>query len=74
MLTIRCSHCHKKLLKYEKFGKGRLIHCWTDRIKENNTIKNEKIVLCPCGQIIGKDEEKSLKLHQSQIIISGKTH
>lgn len=74
MLTIRCAHCHRKLLKYEKFGKGRLIYCWKDRIKDNKTIKRENLISCPCGQIIGKDEGKSLKLHQSFVIISGKTH
>ncbi len=32
MLTIKCAACKRKLWKYEKFGKGKVLRCYKSRI------------------------------------------
>ena len=71
MIIIKCSKCNKKIFKYIKLGKGRLLLCWKDRIVENTSVKDKKIVSCTCGNLIGIDEEKHIKLKKNSIIIKG---
>ncbi|MGC8942872.1 MAG: hypothetical protein ACP5IV_01455 [Caldisericia bacterium] len=72
MLTIRCSKCKNKLFKYEKIGKGRLLHLWKKRIKEEYLIvrKNNEI-FCECGNLIGVDVGIYIKLKKNSITYSG---
>jgi len=72
MLTIRCSKCKSKLFKYEKIGKGRLLHLWKKRIKEEFLIvrKNNEI-FCECGNLIGVDIGIYIKLKKNSITYSG---
>ena len=71
MIIIKCSKCNKKLFKYIKIGKGRLLHCWKDRIVENTTIMKNNKIFCNCGNPIGIDEKSHYKLKKNSIIIKG---
>ena len=73
MLTIRCAYCHKKLLKYQKIGEGKLIYCWKDHIIKNQTIQDQEFIICTCGKIIGKEQKDAIKLRQSSVTITGNT-
>ncbi len=70
MMTIKCAKCKRKVFKYIKIGKGKLWHCWKDRIIEDLSIHNENNILCKCGNLIGIDEKKWIKLKQHSILIS----
>ena len=71
MLTIRCAACREKIFKYKKMGKGRLWHCWKNRIIEDYSVRGDHEVRCKCGHIIGIDEQKWIKLKQHSFTISG---
>ncbi|MBW1972972.1 MAG: hypothetical protein JRI44_09105, partial [Deltaproteobacteria bacterium] len=65
------SKCRKKIFKYEKIGKGKLWHLWKKRIIENYSIKTENKVKCSCGNLIGIDEQKWIKMKQHSFTYSG---
>ena len=71
MLTIKCVRCKQKIFRYVKIGKGKLWHCWKDRIVEDFSIHKGKNILCKCGNIIGVDENKWIKLKQHSFITTG---
>jgi len=71
MITIRCARCKRKIFKYIKVGKGRLWHCWKDRIKEDRSIQEEDYIKCQCGNVIGIDEGKMIKIKQHSITYTG---
>lgn len=72
MLTIRCSKCRKKLFKYEKIGKGRLLHLWKSRIKEiYHIVIKDKNYFCECGNLIGVDVGIYIKLKKGSFTYSG---
>lgn len=71
MLIIKCARCKQKIFRYIKIGKGKLWHCWKDRIIEDFSIHDGKIIKCNCGNIIGTDEEKWIKLKQHSFLTSG---
>jgi hypothetical protein len=71
MLIIKCAKCNRKIFKYVKIGKGKLWHCWKNRIIEDLSVYDGKNVKCKCGNLIGVDEGKWVKLKQHSIISSG---
>ena len=71
MIIIKCSKCNKKIFKYLKLGKGKLNHCWKDRIIENMSVLYNKNVSCKCGALIGIDEESQIKIIKNSIKIKG---
>ncbi len=71
MINIKCARCKQKIFRYAKIGKGKLWHCWKDRIVEDLSIHDGKNIKCKCGNIIGIDEIKWIKLKQHSIITSG---
>lgn len=71
MLTIKCTKCKQKVFKYVKIGKGKLWHCWKERIVEDNSFQKENKIFCKCGNLIGIDEKKWIKLKLQEIIVSG---
>jgi len=71
MFTLKCVKCNNKIYKYKKIGKGRLWHCWKDRIIEDYTMKEGDNIKCTCGNLIGIDEGKFIKLKQHSFIKSG---
>ncbi len=72
MLTIKCAKCKRKLFKYLKIGKGRVLHCWKQRIKSDYTIHDDDNIKCKCGQMIGIDQGKWIKMRQEAFIYTGK--
>ncbi len=71
MLTIKCSKCRNKLLKYRKIGKGRVLRCWYGRIVEDKTLRSGDTVLCECGNVIGTADAKKIRMRQSSFTSSG---
>jgi hypothetical protein len=71
MLIIKCAKCRRKVFKYVKIGKGKVWHCWKDRIIEDLSIHEGKNIKCNCGNLVGIDEEKWIKIKQHSILISG---
>ena len=71
MITIKCAKCKKKIFKYKKIGKGRLWHCWKDRIIEDYSVRDGIKIKCQCGNSIGIDEGKWIKMKQFFFNLSG---
>ena len=63
VMIIRCDRCNKRILKYLKVGKGRLLRCSKDRIKLDETVRKGGEVFCRCGNRIGRDEGDHLKIY-----------
>ena len=68
MLTIRCARCKNKIFRYVKIGEGKVWHCWKDRIMGDYSIHEGKEIKCRCGNLIGIDDEKWIKMKQSAFI------
>ncbi len=71
MLTVKCARCKKRVFKYLKFGKGKLLHCWKGRIIRDYSVRDGREVKCQCGNIIGLDEGKWIKMKPHSFICSG---
>jgi len=72
MLTIKCAGCKAKIFKYKKFGKGKVLYCYKDRIKEDFSSKDGKDYKCKkCGRVIGLDEGGRIKMKQNAFTYSG---
>jgi hypothetical protein len=74
MLTIKCAQCQAKIFKYVKIGKGKLWHCWKERIAEDYSMHNGRERKCLCGNVIGVDEGQWIKLKQHSFIHTGTKH
>ncbi len=72
MLTIRCARCRKKLFKYEKIGKGRVLRCFKERISHVQFVSNSNSLICPCGEVIGEDKGEYYQMDQKQFTYTGK--
>ena len=68
ILTIRCSKCKNKIFRYLKIGKGRVWHCWKERIIEDHSIHDGRKIKCQCGNLIGIDDGKWIKIKQNAFI------
>jgi len=71
MIIVRCAKCKRKIFKYRKIGKGKLLHCWKDRLIEDYTLREQNEVRCECGNLIGIDEGKWIKMKQYAFFYSG---
>ncbi|MBU7012778.1 MAG: hypothetical protein HXS46_19010 [Theionarchaea archaeon] len=71
MIRIRCACCNRKIFRYVKIGKGRLWHCWKERIAADYSVHQGDQVKCPCGNTIGVDEGKWIKLKPGAFTYSG---
>jgi len=71
MITVYCAACGRKLFRYQKIGKGRLLHSWKTRISTDNTVRNGQDVYCPCGQHIGIEETKWINMHGGSFYVKG---
>ena len=70
-VKINCK-CGNLLMKYKKFGKGRVLKCFFSRItKSHIELKDEKIVCPKCKCVIGElthgTESDYIKLNQKNI-------
>jgi len=68
MMTIKCAKCKRKVFRYVKIGKGRVLHCWKGRIVKDYSVCDENEVKCQCGNLIGIDEGKWIKMKQHSFI------
>lgn len=71
MLTIRCAKCKRKLLKYNKIGRGKVLRCWFDRIREDYTVRKGGEVFCECGGKIGRIDGPKIKMIADAFTCSG---
>jgi hypothetical protein len=71
MIIIKCAKCRREVFKYLKVGEGRLLHCWRERIIEDSSVRDGNEVRCQCGNLIGIDEGKWIKLKQHSFTYSG---
>ena len=72
MITVSCSSCGSKLFRYQKIGKGRLLHCWKNRISSDHTTRKGDDVYCPtCGQHIGVVETEWINIHGGSFTVKG---
>ncbi|MDE4908840.1 hypothetical protein L0665_09495 [Methanogenium marinum] len=72
MITVLCASCGAKLFRYQKIGKGRLLHCWKNRISSNHTVREGDDVYCPkCGQHIGVVETQWINIHGGSFTVKG---
>ncbi len=72
MLTIKCSGCKRKLWKYKKIGSGEVLRCHKDRItKKMDCLEQEGYIMCPCGQVVGKDQGGYYKMLSRGFTYSG---
>jgi hypothetical protein len=67
--NIICNNCGKRVFRYVKFGKGRIIHCWKNRILEDNSINENKKVKCVCGNLIGVEKKKRIEMKQHSFTV-----
>ncbi|MFC1537727.1 hypothetical protein ACFL4P_02745 [Gemmatimonadota bacterium] len=59
------------MFKYRKTGKGRILHCWNDRIIKDYSIRDGNEVRCSCGSLIGIDMDGGITMKQGAFIRSG---
>lgn len=71
MITVKCAKCKRNTFKYQKIGSGNIWHCWKGRIKRDNSIRKEDKVYCICGNLIGIEEKKWIKMKQHSFETSG---
>ncbi|MDL1956668.1 MAG: hypothetical protein LWW95_06445 [Candidatus Desulfofervidus auxilii] len=71
MLIVKCAKCKRKIFKYLKIGKGRLLRCWKERIIKNYSVQEGIKVKCQCGNVIGIDKGRWIKMKQNAFIYSG---
>ncbi len=68
MITIKCAKCKRKVFRYGKIGKGRVLHCWKGRIVKDYSVHDGHEVKCQCGNLIGIDEGKWIKMKQHSFV------
>ncbi|MDD3621513.1 MAG: hypothetical protein PHQ81_03825 [Methanofollis sp.] len=71
MITITCAACGRKLFRYQKIGKGKLLHCWKTRISSDYTVREDDQVYCPCGRHVGVVEGPWINLHGGSFAVRG---
>ncbi|NBG87845.1 hypothetical protein ISALK_04965 [Isachenkonia alkalipeptolytica] len=73
MLTIKCAKCKKKLFKYQKIGKGKVLKCHKSRMNKVYHIeKRDEKYRCPCNNLIGKDKGSYIKMVDQSFTYSGR--
>ncbi|HDQ08731.1 MAG TPA: hypothetical protein ENN44_08160 [Methanoculleus sp.] len=80
MITVHCASCGTKLFRYQKIGKGRLLHCRKARISGDHTVRREEDdgagtvvgVYCPrCGRNVGVVEAQGINMHGGTFTVTG---
>ena len=71
MITIKCAKCKGKVFRYEKIGEGQVLHCWKNRIIKDCSVRDGSEVKCECGNLIGIDEGKLIRMKQRSFFYSG---
>jgi hypothetical protein len=68
IITIKCAKCKRKIFRYLKIGKGKVLHCWRGRIIKDYSTRDGNEVKCQCGNLIGIDEGKWIKMKQHSFL------
>jgi hypothetical protein len=72
VLIIRCAACRKKLIKYDKIGKGEVLRCHKSRILKVYEIQfKDGKAFCPCGKPVGIDKGGFYKMIGGAFVYSG---
>lgn len=71
MINIKCTKCKGKVFRYVKIGKGKVHHCWKDRIERDYSVRVNGEVRCECGNLIGIDEGKWIRMIHGSFTYSG---
>ena len=71
LITVSCSECGREIFRYQKVGKGRLLHCWKQRISTDNSIHDGDLIKCKCGVAIGRNSGRKINLERGDITSSG---
>ncbi|MBU1100121.1 MAG: hypothetical protein KKA84_06930 [Bacteroidetes bacterium] len=58
-------------MKYHKVGKGKILNCWFDKIKNDFTLREKESVVCECGNLIGTISAKGIRMKPNSITYSG---
>ena len=72
MITIRCSRCRTKIFRYVKLGKGKVLRCYKDRLEADHSVRRGDKVYCPCGNLVGVDEGRWIKMVQGAFTDTGR--
>ena len=72
MITIRCARCKSKIFKYVKIGQGQILKIYNDRISEDNSIRKDGMVICQCGNEIGKEYDYFIKPIKGNFTYTGR--
>lgn len=62
-MTLKCKGCKKKLFKYKKIGKGKLIKMYKTKIRADNAIHKNGYVYCSCGKSFGRETKNYIKVY-----------
>jgi len=71
MIFVKCAKCKRRIFKYRKIGKGKLLHCWRERIIADYSIRDGDNVKCECGNLIGINERRWIQMKQHSFEWSG---
>ena len=71
MITVKCAACKGKVFRYVKIGKGKVLRCYKDRIERDYSVMDGNIVKCICGNPIGVDEGRWIRMIQGSFTCSG---
>ncbi len=63
IIIIRCNRCKQKIYRYQKIGRGHILRCYKKRILEDHSVHEGKIVKCSCGNKIGVDKGRFIKMN-----------
>ena len=72
MITIRCAKCKSKILKYVKIGQGQILKIYNSRIADDASIRKDGLVLCQCGNVIGKEFDGFIKPIKGNFTYTGR--
>lgn len=72
MLVIKCARCGKKVFKYNKIGKGKILRCYYSRIKNNySKLEKDEVKCYKCGNTIGLNEGNYIKMNSQEFTYTG---
>jgi hypothetical protein len=71
MIAVKCARCGRKVFRYVKIGKGKLLRCYKDRIERDYSVRKGDKVLCSCGCLMGIDEGRWIRMVQESFTYTG---
>jgi len=59
------------VFRYLKVGKGQVLRCYKNRISKDYSVREGLKVLCRCGNLIGIEQAKWIKMRQNSFFHTG---